>query len=68
MEGPNRLGGLWTDQPGRPFTGVRCGRKNDHTRIDHENRNKVVQGNRKQNRDTHLQRVRCKENKTVYTQ
>eukprot|EP00972_Heterocapsa_arctica_P017604 2602146-Heterocapsa_arctica.AAC.1 len=37
MEGGNRMGGLWATQAGgQAGGGIRRGRKNDHTRIDHE--------------------------------
>eukprot|EP00972_Heterocapsa_arctica_P055248 8151934-Heterocapsa_arctica.AAC.1 len=65
MEGANRLGRLWATQAGSPAgAGIRRGRKDDHTRIDHENKNKVVQCNRKQHGDAHLQWRRCRKNKT----
>eukprot|EP00972_Heterocapsa_arctica_P083099 12245546-Heterocapsa_arctica.AAC.1 len=68
MEGANRLDRLWATQAGIPAgAGIRCGRKDDHTMIDHENKNNVVQCNRKQNRDAHLQWRRCKKHKAKFT-
>eukprot|EP00972_Heterocapsa_arctica_P084899 12506808-Heterocapsa_arctica.AAC.1 len=67
MEGTIGLDGLQTGQPGRAITGVRRGRKNDRTSIDDDNGSRIVQDNRKTNGDTHLQRMRCKEEKTKFT-